>query len=121
MDARPPVIGDWSAYREIHPDQLQRAASEPPVHANREGGSDGRPVRSVAVDSDDLLRSLLRTAQETSVKVAYAPSATTGAVAFDEMRATQLMLDREEARHLGRESFSRALVYQEARRKCLGC
>ena len=88
MDAHPPVIGEWSAYREILTDhQLRRAASEQPVHAHRRGGSDGGPVRNVAVDAEDLLRSLQRTAQETSVKVAYAPSATTGAVAFDEMRA----------------------------------
>ena len=67
-----------------------------------EAGGDGRPVRNVPVDADDLLRSLQRTAQETSVKVVYAPSATTGAVAFDEMRTIQ---GREEARHQGRESF----------------
>ena len=121
MDARPPVIGDWSAYREIHPEQLRRAVSEPPVHAYRGSGGDGRPVRNVPVDADDLLRSLQRTAQETSVKVAYVPSATTGAVAFDEMRANAADAGKGKARHLGRESFLRALVYQEARRKCLRC
>ena len=54
LDAHPPGIGDWSAYREILKDQLRRAAPEQPVHAHRVGGSDGEPVRSVMVDAEDF-------------------------------------------------------------------
>ena len=70
LEARPSVIGDWSAYQEIHPEQLRRAAPEPPVHAHRGSGGDVRPVSTVPRDADELYRSLPRTAQETSVKVA---------------------------------------------------
>ena len=64
LDAHPPGIGDWSAYREILFDQLRSAAPEQPVHAHRVSGSDGEPVRSVVVDAEDLVRSLHRSAQE---------------------------------------------------------
>ena len=105
MDAHQHGIGDGSAYQEIQPEQLRRAAPEAPVHAHRASGGDVRPVSTVPRDADEVYRSLPRTPpQETFAKVAHVPSATTGAVAFDEMR-TQLVLEGEEARHLARERF----------------
>ena len=68
---------------------MRRAAPEAPVHAHSGSGGDVRPVSTVPRDADELYRSLPRTPppQETFAKVAYVPSATTGAVPFDEMGA----------------------------------
>ena len=39
LDARQPVIGDWSAYQEIQPEPLRRAAPEAPVARTAQAGA----------------------------------------------------------------------------------
>ena len=104
MDAHQPGIGDWSAYQEIQPEQLRRAAPEASVHAPRASGGEDRPVSTVPRDADVVYLNLPRTPrQETFAKVLNVPLATTGAVAFDEMRVNAAGAER--GRHLARERF----------------